>query len=178
MAADEGGNGKDLSAERAQLRRRLAELDAKDRLEVLLREPNAAELVRSLPAEDLYAALVDVGLADSTELVQLASPEQFRTFVDLGAWAKDCFDAHRAITWLRAARGDELREFLGKVHELDLEVLQLLLRGATDLTPASSPFLNNIRRRDRHDAVLRRGRGIQVELHDFHLARSSRRRSP
>ena len=128
MPADEGGNGRDLTAERAQLRRRLAELNAKDRLEVLLREPNAAELVRALPAEDLYAAVVDVGLADSTELVQLASPEQFRTFVDLGAWTKDRFEAHRAITWLRAARGDDLREFLGKVHELDLEVLQLLLR--------------------------------------------------
>jgi len=106
-------------------------LNAKDRLEVLLRAPNAAELVRSLPAEDLYAAAVDVGLADSTELVQLSSPEQFRAFVDLGAWAKDRFDAHRAITWLRAARGDDPGEFLGKVHELDLEVLQLLLRETT-----------------------------------------------
>ncbi len=135
MPADEGGNGKDLTAERTQLRRRLGQLDAKDRLEVLLSAPDAAQLIQSLPAEDLYAAAVDVGLADTTELVQMASPEQFRTFVDLGAWLKDRFDAHRAITWLRAARGDDPREFLGKVHGLDLDVLQLLLRATTRIHP-------------------------------------------
>ncbi len=131
MPADQGGNGRDLSAERAQLRRRLVELSPKDRLEVLLSAPDAPQLVQSLPAEELYATLTEVGLADSAEMVQLASPEQFRTLIDLGAWNKDQFDVHRAITWLRAARGDEPGEFLRKVHGLDLEVLELVLSGAT-----------------------------------------------
>ncbi len=131
MPAGQTGNGKDLGFERAQLRRRLAELAPKDRLEALLSEPNAGEVVQSLPAEDLYAAIADVGLADSTEIVQLASPDQFRSFIDLGAWEKDRFDLHRAITWLRAARSGDPQEFLAKVGGLDLEVLQLVLRGST-----------------------------------------------
>ena len=98
MSDSETGNGKDLGFERAQLRRRLAELSAKDRLEALLDAPDAMELVQSVPAEDLYAAIAEVGLANSTEIVELASPEQFRTFVDLGAWTKDSLDVDRAIT--------------------------------------------------------------------------------
>jgi hypothetical protein len=131
MSGSETGNGKDRSFERAQLRRRLSELTPKDRLEALISASDAKELVQSLPAEDLYGAIADVGLADSAEIVQLASAEQFRTFIDLGAWAKDRIDVHRAITWLRAARGDEQSEFLAKVHGLDLELLELLLRAAT-----------------------------------------------
>ncbi len=131
MPDSETGNGKDLSFERAQLRRRLAELTPKDRLESLVDAPDARELVQSIPADDLYWTIAEVGLADSTELVQLASPAQFRAFLDLGAWSKDRIDVHRAITWLRAARVDEQHEFLAKVHGLDLEVVELLLRNAT-----------------------------------------------
>jgi hypothetical protein len=133
VSDSETGNGKDLGFERAQLRRRLAELSAKDRLEALLDAPDAMELVQSVPAEDLYAAIAEVGLANSTEIVQLASPEQFRTFVDLGAWTKDSLDVDRAITWLRAARGEESPEFLAKVRNLDLEILELILRSSTRL---------------------------------------------
>ncbi len=133
MSDSETGNGKDLGFERAQLRRRLAELSAKDRLEALLDAPDAMELVQSVPAEDLYAAIAEVGLANSAEIVQLASPEQFRTFVDLGAWTKDSLDVDRAINWLRAARGEESPEFLAKVRNLDLEVLELILRSSTRL---------------------------------------------
>lgn len=133
MSDGESGNGKDLGFERAQLRRRLAELSARDRLEALIDAPDAMELVQSVPAEDLYAAIVEVGLANSAEIVQLASPEQFRAFIDLGAWTKDRLDVHRAISWLRAARGDEPPEFLAKVHQLDLEVRELILRSSTRL---------------------------------------------
>ena len=127
------GHGRDLAAERAQLRRQLAQLQPKDRLDLLLGASDAGQLVRSLRAADLYGTVVEVGLADSSQLVQLASPEQFKTFIDLGAWGKDRFEVHRAITWLRAARGDEPQEYLKKIHALDLEVLELLLRGTVQI---------------------------------------------
>ncbi len=90
-----------------------------------------APLVRSLPAELLYTTIQEVGLADSTELVQLASPAQFRTFVDLGAWKRDRIEPHAVLTWLRAARGDESEEFLRKLHGMDLEMLEYMLREFT-----------------------------------------------
>lgn len=125
------GNGGDTRQALSQVRRQLAALPARKRLEALLESRGARELVRSLPAEDLYFTLMEVGLADSTELVHLASPEQFRTFVDLGGWAKDRMAPHEVLTWIRAARGDEPEELLQKVRKVDTEVLELLLREFT-----------------------------------------------
>lgn len=100
-------------------------------MDALIESPDARAVVRSLSAEELYTTIQEVGLADSTELVQLASPKQFRAFVDLGAWKRDRVELHSVLTWLRAARGDEPEEFLRKLHGLDLEVLEILLREFT-----------------------------------------------
>ena len=100
-------------------------------MEVLLESSQARALVRSLPAEDLYFTIQEVGLEDATELVQLVSPEQFRTFVDLGAWKRDELNKHTALAWLRAARGESAEDFLSKLRKADAEVLQLLVREFT-----------------------------------------------
>jgi len=131
MPDAETGNGKDLAFERTRLRRRLSELAPKERLEALVSAPDARELVQSIPADELYSTIAEVGLADSTELVHLASPEQFQALLDLGAWSKDRIEARRAITWLRAARVDDPHEFLAKVRALDVELLEFVLLSAT-----------------------------------------------
>ncbi|HEX5752128.1 MAG TPA: DUF6178 family protein [Archangium sp.] len=125
------GNGSDIQQALSTLRRQLASLPAKQRLDALIESRDARALVRSLPAEDLYFTLMEVGLADSTELVQLASPEQFLTFVDLGGWKKDQVDLHQVLTWLRAARGDEAEDFLRKLRKVDTEIFELLVREFT-----------------------------------------------
>jgi hypothetical protein len=101
------------------------------RMEALLSAPNAKAMVRATAAEDLYFAIAEVGLADSTELIQLVSPKQFQTFVDLGGWRRDRMEPHQLLTWLRAARGDDREEFLRKVEALDLELVEGLLRELT-----------------------------------------------
>src|SRR5690606_30825257 len=70
----------------AEFRRELMQLPARKRLEALLEPKDAGALVRALPASDLYPTIHDLGLADATDLVQLASPEQFQVMVDLAAW--------------------------------------------------------------------------------------------
>ena len=77
---------------RAELVRRLTELAPRHRIDAMMEEVDGRALVRSLPAEDVYSTIIDVGLPDSTEIVQLATPEQFRTFVDLAAWQRDRMD--------------------------------------------------------------------------------------
>lgn len=122
------GAGHDQALARLDQRRKLALLSSKGKLDALLSAENAAALIRSVPAEDLYFAIVDVGLADAVEVVQLASPAQFRAFVDLGGWKKDSVDAGAVLAWLRAARGEDPAAFLRKLTGLDLEVLELVLR--------------------------------------------------
>jgi hypothetical protein len=125
------GNGKDAQLARQQLRRQLSQLPPRKRMEALVEAPDAQALVRSVPAGELYTTIQEVGLADSTELVQLASPKQFQAFVDLGGWKRDRIDPHMVLTWLRAARGDEPEEFLRKLHGMDLELLEYMLREFT-----------------------------------------------
>lgn len=122
------GNVQDKALQRAQFRKALSRLSPKQRVDALLSEKNTRAAVASVPADELYRTVLEVGLADTTELVQLAAPSQFKTFVDLGAWKKDELDVHELLLWLRAAHGDDEEDFLKKVDAVDLEVLELLLR--------------------------------------------------
>jgi len=126
-----GGNGLDVATERAAALQRIAALPARARLDALLASKDAGVLVRALPPEQLYATVAEVGLADASDLVQLASPEQFQSLVDLGAWTRDGLDPHGLLEWLGAARGDDTEAFLRKVHGVDLELLEGMLRAFT-----------------------------------------------
>jgi hypothetical protein len=131
MSDGSKGNGKSLALDPAELRRRLLPLAPRARLDALIDAPDAREVVQSVPAQDLYLDIADVGLADAADVVRLTSPHQFRTFMDLAAWKQDRVDVHELTTWLRAARGEEQEEFMAKVHGLDLELLEVLLRSST-----------------------------------------------
>lgn len=113
---------------RAELVRRLTELAPRNRIDAMLEEVDGKALVRALPAEDVYSTIIDVGLADSTEVVQLSTPEQFRAYVDLAAWQRDRMDPLEVLHWLRAARGDDDDDFVAKVRSLDIEVLELIFK--------------------------------------------------
>src|SRR5689334_8784755 len=105
-------------ANRAELVRRLSTLLPKQRADALLEEVEGRPLVATLPAEDVYATIVDVGLADTAEVVQASTPEQFRTYVDLAAWQKDRMDPIEVLHWLRAARGDDDQAYVQKLKGL------------------------------------------------------------
>ncbi|HET7826901.1 MAG TPA: DUF6178 family protein [Anaeromyxobacter sp.] len=118
------------------LRAALSQARGRKRLDVILGARDPQSLVRALPADELYLTIRDVGPADSAVLVQLASPEQVRVFLDLEAWHGDSFDPRKALPWLRAARAGSQRDpkaaarWSRKLRELDREVLFLVLRDA------------------------------------------------
>ncbi|AKU89862.1 DUF6178 family protein [Vulgatibacter incomptus] len=114
-----------LRSERASL----AKARGRRKLDVILDSRQPEALVASLPAEDLFFAIQEIGLADSAPIVRLATPEQFRLFVDLDAWKGDEIDPEKVLLWLRLARGPEDEEYRARLAGLDLEVLELLLRG-------------------------------------------------
>ncbi|MEW5743729.1 MAG: DUF6178 family protein, partial [Myxococcota bacterium] len=113
---------------RAEVVKRLGALSPKKRAEAMLDEVDGRPLVATLPAEDVYSTIIDVGLADSTELVQLSTPEQFVTYVDLASWQKDRIDPLEVLHWLRAARGDDDQAFIQKLSALDIEILELMYK--------------------------------------------------
>jgi Family of unknown function (DUF6178) len=131
VASGKKGNGQDRDAARKQLVRQLQRLAPKERLEALIDAKDAGALIRSLPAEQLYLDIHAVGLGDATDVVQLASPAQFQAFVDLSAWRGDRLDHHALLSWIRAARGEDLTAFQAHVGGLDMELIESLLREHT-----------------------------------------------
>ncbi len=115
-------------SKRAELIRRLVDLAPRRRADALLEEVDGRALVRSIPAEDVYGTIVEIGLVDCTEIVQLSTADQFRTFVDLAAWQRDRLDPLEVLRWLRAARGDDDERFIEKLQYLDIEVLELVYK--------------------------------------------------
>ncbi len=115
-------------------REALSRARGKKRLDVLLDARDPQALVRALPPDDLYLAIRDVGLGDAAPVVQLASPDQFKVFLDLDAWSKASIAPRKVLPWLRAARAGANLEpkaaarWAAKLEALDPEVLFLVLR--------------------------------------------------
>ncbi|HUL57955.1 MAG TPA: DUF6178 family protein [Anaeromyxobacteraceae bacterium] len=118
----------------ARARAGLAAARGRRRLDLILDARDPEALVRALPADELWFTIRDIGLADAADLVQLASADQFKVFLDLEAWSKEGFDSARALAWLRAARaGSDLEpraaaRWERKLSSIDAEVLYLTLR--------------------------------------------------
>src|SRR5215510_11484255 len=107
---------------------RLEQVDAKTRQELILSARNSLDLTRSLSAETLFYTLKEIGLADSVDLLALASPTQVRDMLDLDCWRKDRLNDRRLLAWLMLldeAGSGKLAEWL--LHA-DVEVLVLLVK--------------------------------------------------
>src|SRR6266849_2294660 len=131
------GNGSALLDPRAA-RQALQAARGKDKVDLLLSAPDPEALVQSIPEHELYLAVLEVGPDDAAEVVALASPEQFRHFVDLGAWPRrdEGPDPRAVLRWLHLAReggghSDRAQQrYLDKLAQLDAEMRSLVLRKA------------------------------------------------
>ena len=130
------GNGTRALLDLRAARAALAQAGGKEKLELLLGGPDPRALVQSLPPQELYLAVLDIGLDDSAEVVSLASPQQFVHFLDAGCWPKRDAppDPRKLLKWMTLARfgADRtdllLRRYYGKLQAVDAELFSLLLR--------------------------------------------------
>src|SRR5205823_14746915 len=81
------GNGSALLDPRAA-RSALSAARGMEKVDLLLSAPDPEALVQAIPEHELYLALLEVGPDDASEIISLASPAQFRHFVDLAAWPR------------------------------------------------------------------------------------------
>jgi hypothetical protein len=132
-----GGNGTSALLDVTAARAALAVARGGDKLDLLLSAPDPVALVQALPEQDLYLALLEIGLDDGRELVSLASPSQFRHFIDMACWparGEAGPDPSRVLRFLMLARSTEasstaaLERYRKKLAEVDSELLALVLR--------------------------------------------------
>lgn len=92
--------------------------------------PEALALLESMEPQELYTLMLDIGIADSVDLVRFANEEQLQGLVDLNSWAGDRFLPDRLdnILSLVAAAGDDCLLRTVKALEDTDKVLYLLRR--------------------------------------------------
>jgi hypothetical protein len=110
----------------AEKSRILAGRPSKQKLGLILDDPEGKRLVRGMQPFELYMLIKDIGDDDAKELIHYASPEQFTFILDLEPWRKWSFSSDKALHWLNILmEGDEgvVTEF---VHNTDPDLLTLL----------------------------------------------------
>jgi hypothetical protein len=141
-------------AELRDVRGALSRASGKRRLDLIFDARDPGALVRALPPDELYFTIREIGLADSVELVQFASAEQFKVILDLDTWRQGRFEPRRALPWLRAARVGALDDpkaaarLARKMRALDPELALLIFRDALiihDLKVVEDPEIESDR---------------------------------
>jgi len=96
----------------------------------ILGHPRAVELIQSMDAQELYALMLDVGKADSADLVRWTTPDQMQGLVDLDAWKGDRYDPERFETLMAlfASAGEESVECFFDSLEDEVVALYVLSR--------------------------------------------------
>ncbi|MBW2250119.1 MAG: hypothetical protein JRF60_05695 [Deltaproteobacteria bacterium] len=81
-------------------RREILSLPPEKALERILDAHQPAALVHSIPEEDFYFLIHDIGHHDSLPLLSLASNKQWEYMVDLQVWKKDRLEIESITKWL------------------------------------------------------------------------------
>lgn len=86
------------------------------------------EFVRALPAQSLYMAIKHNGAESSADILEIASIDQFRLFVDFECWSRDQFSEESFWNWLRIlSASDDLKLLQKFIGSIDLKLLAILI---------------------------------------------------
>ncbi len=113
-----------LSAKVAKLRA----AGIKERIEMILSDPEGKKLARSLEPQELYWLVKEMGDEDALPLIALSSPEQCSFFFDVELWNGCTYSREKAMEWIDhlLAAGEEF--FVEQLYHLDFELLLLICR--------------------------------------------------
>jgi len=111
----------------SRFRAALARARGARRLDELLADPQAPQLVPALPALDVYYLVQEVGLDSAAELLAMASPEQVQAFFDLDVWRGHELEPERAWPWLGQLTAAGFERVTRVLAGIDLELLTMVL---------------------------------------------------
>jgi len=100
--------------------------------ELLVLCEDALEVTQSIPAEEIYHLIKELGSEDSLLILSMASPEQLQYFFDLEWWQSDKFQPLRAMEWLelldQCNEPETLGWFLNEDFDQKVTLLQSLIK--------------------------------------------------
>lgn len=114
----------------------------RDKYNLLIEARDAEELVRRLPAQDMYLLFKEMGAEDVPELLPLVTREQFTAFLDLDCWQKDLLDADKALYWLTLLLDAGEEPVLRMATGIDFGLLVLTVKKFVTITAAPGDTLD------------------------------------
>lgn len=108
-------------------------------LEHLISPHDATELVSALPIEELHRAIYEIGMADCTELIELASGEQIRGILDHESWIGDQLDLERMDPWLNLLMRAGPDTLGPRLMNLDDEMINWIVRQSVRAVVVDEP---------------------------------------
>jgi len=121
----------------------LHRLDGAGKARAILHDQKPRILVRSLPMEDIYQILHEVGPENSLEILQLASPAQINFILDWELWEGWTLSVDRTVKWLEIllAAGEDMA--IDIISELDQELLLVFLKKTIAVGGGLGDIVNN-----------------------------------
>lgn len=107
---------------------RVLTLRGKERMEAILRSDAPRELFQSLPEEEAYLTIKEIGEQDALPLLSLFSPEQCQFLLDLELWRGYELQTDKAQHWLPLLLSCDEEALEQWLAELDEDTLLLLLK--------------------------------------------------
>ena len=103
-------------------------IENKSQLDEFLSRDDAARLVKTASFEEVFFAVMAVGLADSLELLPMVTGRQVRGFIDLDCWRKDQFVRKPFMEWIAAFIQSGPEDTAKALSGIDEYVLALFLK--------------------------------------------------
>ena len=97
------------------------------RLDLVLEDAQAADIVPAIPIEEIYYLIRGVGLDDAGPVLQLMSGEQLQGCLDLDLWERDRLSRTRIIAWMEALAELPSSVLARFVRALDEELVALVV---------------------------------------------------
>lgn len=106
----------------------ILQLRGTDRMEAILSSDNPRELFQSLPEEEAYFMIKEIGAQDALPLLSLMSPEQCQYLLDLELWKGYEIELGKVERWLPLLLSCD-DEAVGQwLRSLDIDTLLLILK--------------------------------------------------
>lgn len=106
----------------------ILELKGKERMDAILNHDNAQYIVQSLPEEEVYFTIKEIGEQDALPLISLMSPEQYQYLLDLELWKGYELKPERVEHWLPILLSCEEDAIERWLKTVDLDTLLLILK--------------------------------------------------
>ncbi|MBM4278559.1 MAG: hypothetical protein FJ130_11880 [Deltaproteobacteria bacterium] len=100
----------------------------KERLHPLFLSEHPEELVQSLPEQEVFLTVKEVGEKDCLELISLTTPEQFQYLLDIEFWKRDQIDPEKVLHWVEILLESGEKKVVEFIRTTDSEFVALILK--------------------------------------------------